>query len=109
MISAWHLIKLIENLLLLGVDPGMCRWILDFLTERRQTVKVGSVISKMITVSSGSPQGSVLSPLLFTLLMHDCSASFNTNHNIKFAKDTTVVCLITNNDESAYRIEVAQL
>lgn len=30
---------LIEKLLLLGVDPGMCRWIMDILTERRQTVK----------------------------------------------------------------------
>ncbi len=34
---------------------------------------------------------------------------FSTNHIIKFADDTTVVGLITNNDESAYRREVAQL
>ncbi|KAM3843222.1 nuclear pore complex protein Nup107 [Diretmus argenteus] len=60
-------------------------------------------------VSTGSPQGCVLSPLLFSLLIHDCIAKFNTNHIIKFADDTTVVGLISDNDESAYRKEVEQL
>ncbi len=47
----------------------------------------------------------MLSPLLFTLLTHDCTA----NHIIKFADNTTVVGLISNNDEIPYRKEVAQL
>ncbi len=51
----------------------------------------------------------VLSPLLFTLLTHDCTAKFSSNHIIKFADDTTVVGLISNNDKTHYREEVAQL
>ncbi len=47
--------------------------------------------------------------LLFTLLTHDCTAKFSSNHIIKFADDTTVVGLISNNDETHYREEVAQL
>lgn len=86
-----------------------CRWILDFLMERQQTVSVGSVTSETTTASTGSPQGCVLSPLLFTLLTRDCSASFNTNHMIKFSEDTTVVSCIINRDELAYREEVVQL
>lgn len=50
----------------------------------------------------------MLSPLLFTLLTHDCSAKFGSNH-IKYADDTTVVGLINNNDEEAYKGEVKQL
>lgn len=50
-----------------------------------------------------------MSPLLFSLLIHDCTASFNTNHIIKFAADRTVVGLISNDDETAYRKEVEQL
>ncbi|KAK3519942.1 hypothetical protein QTP70_008205 [Hemibagrus guttatus] len=46
-------------------------------------------------------QGCVLSPLLFTLLAHDCAAMHSTNHIIKFAVDTTVVGLISKNDERA--------
>ena len=48
----------------------------------------------------------VLSTLLYSLLTHDCKAIHASNSIIKFADDTTVVGLITNNDETAYREEV---
>ncbi len=64
--------------------------------------------SSTTTLSTGAPQGCVLSPLLFTLLIHDFTAKFSSNHIIKFADDTTVVGLISNNDETHYREEVAQ-
>ncbi len=44
-----------------------------------------------------------------SLLTHDCTAKFSSNHIIKFADDTTVVGLISNNDEMHYREEMAQL
>ena len=97
--------QLVEKMKLLGVGTNTCNWVLDFLTERKQTVKVNSRTSNTITVSTGSPQGCVLSPLLFTLLTHDCTAIHNANHIIKFADDTTIVGLI-NGDESPYRDEV---
>ena len=46
---------------------------------------------------------SMLSPLLYSLLTHDCMARHDSNTIIKFADDTTVVGLITDNDETAYR------
>ncbi|KAK3521134.1 hypothetical protein QTP86_034113, partial [Hemibagrus guttatus] len=64
-----------------------------------------SSFSSTTTLSTGAPQGCVLSPLLFNLLTHNCAAMHNSNHIIKFANDTTVVCLISKNDESAYREE----
>ena len=70
---------------------------------------MGSRTSRTITVSTGSPQGCALSPLLFSLLTHDCTARFCSNYILKFADDTTVVGLIKNNNESAYREEVKQL
>ncbi len=45
----------------------------------------------------------MLSPLLFTLLNHDCTAKFSSNH---LADDTSVVGLISNKDERHYREEV---
>ncbi len=99
--------QLINKLNLLGLNNSLCNWILDFLTGRPQSV--GHNTSSTTTLSKGAPQGCVLSPLLFTLLTHDCTAKFSPNHIIKFADDTTVVGLISNNDETHYREEVAQL
>ncbi len=101
--------QLINKLNLLGLNNSLCNWILDFLTRRPQSVLEGRNTSSTTTLSTGSPQGCVLSPLLFTLLTHNCIAKFSSNHIIKFADDTSVVGLIGNNDETHYREEVAQL
>ncbi|KAK3525747.1 hypothetical protein QTP70_007384 [Hemibagrus guttatus] len=100
---------LIEKLSLLGLNTCLCNWILDFLTGRPQSGRIGNSISSTTTLSTGAPQGCVLSPLLFTLLTHDCAEMHSSNHIIKFADDTTVVGLISKNDESAYREEVQRL
>ncbi|KAK1787477.1 hypothetical protein P4O66_002953 [Electrophorus voltai] len=96
---------LIGKLSLLGLNTSLCKWILDFLTGRPQSVRIGSSTSNTTTLSTGAPQGSVLSPLLFTLLTHDCAAMHSSNHIIKFADDTTMVGLINKDNESAYREE----
>ena len=49
----------------------------------------------------------VLSHLLNSMFTHACVALHTTNS--KFSDDTTVVGLITNNNESAYREEASKL
>ena len=51
----------------------------------------------------------MISPLLYSLFTHDCVAKHDSNTIIKSADDTTVVGLITDNDETAYREEVRDL
>ncbi|KAK3534602.1 hypothetical protein QTP86_016753 [Hemibagrus guttatus] len=65
---------LIEKLSLLGLNTSLCNWILDFLTGRPQSVRIGNSFSSTTTLNTGVTQGCVLSPLLFTLLTHDCAA-----------------------------------
>ncbi|KAK3531441.1 hypothetical protein QTP70_020527 [Hemibagrus guttatus] len=101
------------------VNPGLdrsvcvlskpCNWILDFLTGRPQSVRIGNSTSSATTLYTGAPQGCVLSPQLFTLLTHDCAAMHSSSHIIKFTDDMTVVGLISKNDESVSREEVQQL
>ncbi|KAK3529347.1 hypothetical protein QTP70_029128, partial [Hemibagrus guttatus] len=97
---------LIKKLSLLGLNTSLCNWILNFLTGRPQLVRIGNSFSSTSTLSTGAPQGCVLSPLLFTLLTHDCAAMHSSNHIIKFSNGMTVVGLISKNDELAYREEV---
>ncbi|KAF0040565.1 hypothetical protein F2P81_006463 [Scophthalmus maximus] len=101
--------QLICKLDQLGLSTSLCNWLLDLLSGRPQAVRVGSNTSRTTILSTGAPQGCVLSPLIFTLLTHDCAPFFSSNHTVKFADDTTVVVLISNNDETHYRKEVSQL
>ena len=101
--------KLVTKLRTLGLNTSLCNWILDFLTGRPQVVRVGNNTSATMILNTGAPQGCVLSPLLYPLFTHDCMARHNSNAIIKFADNTTVVGLITGNDETAYREEVREL
>jgi hypothetical protein len=51
----------------------------------------------------------VLNPLLYSLFTHDCVAEHDSNTIIKSVDDTTVVGLITDDDETAYREKVRDL
>ena len=93
----------------MALNPTLCNWVLDFLTGRPQVVKVGNNTSTTLLLNTWAPQGCVLCPLLYSLLTHDCVATHASNSIIKFADDTTVVGLITNHDQTAYREEVRSL
>ncbi len=90
-------IKLDVKLSDLGLNTSLCDWIQDFLTGRPQVVKMGQFTSNSITLNVGAPQGCVLSPLL------------SSSSIVKFADDTVVLGLISNNDETAYLDEVERL
>ncbi|KAK3564182.1 hypothetical protein QTP86_011022 [Hemibagrus guttatus] len=90
----------------LAICTSICNWIMDFLTNRTQSVRLGNHLSSTLTLNTGVPQGCVLSPLLYSLFTHDCIPWHNSNIFIKYADDPTVVGRISNNDDSAYREEI---
>jgi gmma-aminobutyric acid receptor subunit gamma len=90
--------KLIIKLEALGLNPALCNWVLDFLTGCTQLVKVGNNTFTSLIFNTEAPQGCFLSPLLYSLFTDNCVAKHTYNSIIKFADDTTVVGLITNNE-----------
>lgn len=90
--------KLRAKLQHLGLNISLGNWIVDFLTNRTQSVRVDKHTSSTLSTNTGAPQGCVLSPLLYTLYTHGCSASFPPNLIVKFADDITVLGLINNNE-----------
>ncbi|KAL0158825.1 hypothetical protein M9458_046901 [Cirrhinus mrigala] len=93
----------------LSVPSSICQWITSFLTDRQQLVRLGKFTSSSRTTNTGAPQGCVLSPLLFSLYTNDCTSKDPSVKLLKFADDTTVIGLIRDGDESAYRQEVKEL
>ncbi len=84
-------------------DPWM---IIIFIS---QVVKINDILSSLKTISVGAPQGCVLSPLLYSIYTNDCVSHCNSVQILKFADDTTLIGLITNDNESDYRREVSTL
>uniref|UniRef100_A0A3B4FGV2 Reverse transcriptase domain-containing protein n=1 Tax=Pundamilia nyererei TaxID=303518 RepID=A0A3B4FGV2_9CICH len=101
--------KLFTKLTDLGLSSSLCQWILNFLTDRPQSVRVGKQVSPSISLSTGAPQGCVLSTLLYSLYTYDCVATSDTTSIVKFADDTAVVGLISDNIETAYLEEIRNL
>ncbi|KAI3356197.1 hypothetical protein L3Q82_017181, partial [Scortum barcoo] len=87
----------------MGVDDSMISWITDYLTGRPQFVRLGSVLSDVVVSDTGAPQGTVLSPFLFTLYTTDFQYNSESCHLQKFSDDSAVVGCIREGEEGEYR------
>ena len=59
--------RFVTKLTTSGLSPSICKWIMDFLTNRPQRGRIGALVSSQLPLSAGAPQGCVLSSLLYSL------------------------------------------
>uniref|UniRef100_A0A667ZNI8 RNase H type-1 domain-containing protein n=1 Tax=Myripristis murdjan TaxID=586833 RepID=A0A667ZNI8_9TELE len=69
----------------------MFNWIKNFLCDRTIQVRVGTVLSEVYRVENGTPQGSVISPVLFNIMVNDMLSNFKGNFGVSlFADDGAI-------------------
>ena len=95
---------LVDTRLKINVIKHICAWILEFLTDRSQfvrfTVDGKAYFSSSRVINIGSPQGTCISPALFTLYTDDCRSECETVKIVKFADDTAILGLLNDSSES---------
>ena len=77
-----------------NIDAVMVKWVLDFLTCKPQAVRANGALTQKWLSSTGSPQGCVLSPLLYMEYTSDCRSNYDGRHLLKFADDTLLLSLL---------------
>ncbi|KAI3362674.1 hypothetical protein L3Q82_001633 [Scortum barcoo] len=92
-----------DKLTEMGVGSHLVAWITDYLTGRPQYVRLGDCRSDTVASSTGAPQRTVLSPVLFTLYTSDFQYKSEFCHVQKFADDTAIVGCIRSGQEDEYR------
>ncbi len=88
-----------DKLSQLSLPDSTCRWITDFLSDRRQHVKLEKHVSDSWTIITSFPQGCVLFPLLFSLYTNNCTSSHQSVKLLKFAYDIGFIGVISGVDE----------
>ena len=66
-------------------------WVNNYLTNRKQRVRLFNNVSSVSSVSSGIPQGSVLGPYFFAIFMSTYQPFLNDTCIAKYADDVTLV------------------
>ena len=82
---------MLDKLYAYGIRGRGHKLIKSYLTDRKQTVKIGSQTSDPQTITTGVPQGTILGPLLFILYVNDLLTSMPDNSILSYADDTAVV------------------
>jgi hypothetical protein len=85
---------LISKLLDMNVNPALCKWVLDYLRQRPQRVRVNNTLSALKHTCIGAPQGCVLSPVLFTIYTDNHRSADPSVRIVKYADDTALLGLL---------------
>ena len=72
------------------LNPYIVNWIINFLSNRPQGVVVDEIITNYVDINRGVPQGTVLGPILFSIMVNDIKPIDKNNELLKFADDMTL-------------------
>jgi len=84
----WHF-ALLYKLASVGVEGRVLKWLQNYLRGRKFNVYFEGEYSRTREITSGVPQGSILSPILFNVMVSDIPSDINVTTS-EYADDITI-------------------
>ena len=98
---------LMKKLKSLGIGGKVGRWIYSFLVGRQHRVNVNGALSTLRDILLGVPQGSVLGPLLFLILISDIDKNVVHSSLRSFADDSRMTkAVFSSSDVNNFQLDV---
>jgi len=82
--------RLLTKLSNLGFQENFNKIFKSFLSKRSFRIKINNSFSSTHHINTGVPQGSILSPTLFSIYVHDLNQKIN-SYTVQYADDTTLL------------------
>ena len=96
---------LIAKLHAYGIDIDSVNILQDYLSKRKQRIKLDSFNSSWEAILSGVPRGSILGPLLFNIFMWDMFLILKGTYFTCYADDNTPFVVIDNIKDAIKAVE----
>lgn len=96
---------LLEKLNDCGVRGPLSKWCQEYLANRAFVVKVSNDVSRRVTVTDGTAQGSVLGPLHYITYVNDAVNVVKNCEIFQFADDTCLVAANKNLDTALSHLQ----
>ena len=94
---------LLQKIDMLGIGGNFSKIIANYLSKRKQYVKLNDFNSETVPVTSGVPQGPLLAPLLFVIFVYDIPLKETKCEAFGYADDFKFVA--TNSENKHYDIK----
>ena len=87
---------------------GFIAWLETYLSGRTFQVKIQGQLSRSYPVSLGVPQGSVLGPALFSILVGDLPCADSLNTFVQYADDLNIILPLTSDNPSYIKTKLLE-
>ena len=87
------------------INSYIVNWVIDFLKGRQQRVWIGKVIALFLAVNRGVPQGTVVGPVLLTIMVNDTSPTSQGTLMTKYADDIMCSIPVGPSDSASEEVE----